>query len=96
MHTRINHRGVKMDGPPEKVAPILKRIHAAGKGVTGMKVCGEGEFRDNAEERSKSIGFVLGLGCVDAMIVGFEKAAEILDFKKRVVAALKSRPRKVG
>src|SRR6266481_1278589 len=41
VHARINPYGTKMDGPPEKVVPILEKIHRAGKGVVGMKLIGE-------------------------------------------------------
>ena len=81
---RINPYGVKMDGPVEEVVPVLKKIHAAGKGVIGMKIIGEGQFRDSDDKRDKSIAFALNLGCVDAMTVGFESSAEIDDFAARV------------
>jgi aryl-alcohol dehydrogenase-like predicted oxidoreductase len=84
VHARINPYGVKMDGPPEKVVPILKKIHGAGKGVVGMKIIGEGEFANSDERRDASVRYVLGLGCVDVMTVGFEKVAEIDDFAARV------------
>ncbi|MBA4147770.1 MAG: aldo/keto reductase [Verrucomicrobia bacterium] len=84
INVRINPYGVKMDGPPEKVVPILKRIHDAGKGVVGMKLIGEGKFRDDDEKRNESVRFVLGLGSVDVLDVGFEKLEEIDDFAKRV------------
>jgi hypothetical protein len=41
VHARINPYGMSMDGPPEQVAPVLKDIHAAGKGVVGVKIIGE-------------------------------------------------------
>lgn len=88
VHTRINPFGVKMDGTPEQVVPILKRMHANGKGVTGMKIIGEGEFRNDPEKRDQSIRFVLNLECVDTCIVGFEKPEEVDDFKARVMKAL--------
>jgi aryl-alcohol dehydrogenase-like predicted oxidoreductase len=84
VHARINAYGAKMDGPPEKVAPVLQKLHGAGKGVIGMKLIGEGEFRNSDEKRDESIRYVLGLGCVDAMVVGFEKTEEIYDFAARV------------
>ena len=84
VHVRINAYGQNMDAPPEKVVPVLKKMHEAGKGVIGMKLVGEGNFRNSDEKRDGSIRFVLGLGCVDAMVVGFEKVEEIDDFATRV------------
>jgi len=84
VHVRINAYGTKMDGPPEKIAPILGKLHEAGKGVVGMKLIGEGSFRDSDEKRDESVRYVLGLNCVDAMVVGFEKIDEIDDFAARV------------
>ena len=84
VHVRINAYGEKMDGPTEKVVPVLKTLHEAGKGVGGMKLIGEGSFRDRDEKRDESVRYVLGLGCVDAMVVGFEKIEEVDDFAARV------------
>ena len=70
---RINPVGVKarMDGPPEEVVPCLKAMHEKGKGILGMKILGEGTFK-TAEQQLESLRFVLGLGCVNAMVIGFE------------------------
>jgi aryl-alcohol dehydrogenase-like predicted oxidoreductase len=84
VHTRINPYGMSMDGPVEKVVPVLKRLHAAGKGVIGMKIIGEGRLRNDEEKRDASARFVLGLGCVDILNIGFEKVEEIDDFAARV------------
>ena len=84
VHTRINPYGVKMDGPADQVVPVLKKIHAAGKGVVGMKIIGEGEFRNSEEKRDASVKFVLGLGCVDVLNVGCENIGEVNDLAARV------------
>ncbi|HWI58592.1 MAG TPA: aldo/keto reductase [Bacillota bacterium] len=84
VHARINPYGMSMDGPAEKVAPVLKKIHAAGKGVVGMKIIGEGRLRNDEEKRDESARYVLGLGCVDVLNIGFEKVEEIDDFAARV------------
>ena len=84
IHARINPYGTKMDGPPSKVVPVLQQAHKAGKGVVGMKLIGEGRFRRSNEARDNSVRYVLGLGCVDTMVVGFEKKWEIDDFAARV------------
>ncbi|MBN1126888.1 MAG: aldo/keto reductase [Sedimentisphaerales bacterium] len=84
VHTRINAYGTKMDGKVEDVVPVIRQIHDAGKGVVGMKLIGEGEFRNDDEKKDKSIQFVMDLGKVDILNVGFEKPEEIDDFAKRL------------
>lgn len=84
VNARINAYGVAMDGPVEKVAPVLEQLHKAGKGVVGMKLIGEGRFRNSDEKRNRSVSYVLGLGSVDVLNVGFEKVEEIDDFAARV------------
>lgn len=71
---RINPAGVNMDAKPEEVVPALRKLHAAGKGVTGIKILGEGKIVDRREE---SLKYVLGLDCVDAIVIGFESPAQI-------------------
>jgi len=84
VHTRINPYGMSMDKPPQKVPAILKKLHLAGKGVVGMKIIGEGRLRNDEEKRDESVRYVLGLGCVDVLNVGFEKLDEVDDFAARV------------
>jgi len=84
VHARINPYGTWMDGHPTEVVPVLKKIHDAGKGVVGMKIIGEGRLRDDEARRDASARFVLGLGCVDVLNIGFEKVEEIDDFAARV------------
>ncbi len=84
VHARINPYGMSMDGAPDKVVPVLQKLHAAGKGVVGMKIIGEGRLRNDEEKRDASARFVLGLGCVDVLNIGFEKVDEIDDFAARV------------
>jgi predicted aldo/keto reductase-like oxidoreductase len=75
---RINPFGVKavMDAAPEVVAPLLKQMHDKGKGILGMKILGEGRFK-TAEQQRESLKFVMGLGCVDAFVIGFESPKQI-------------------
>jgi len=82
VHARVNPFGHRTDGPMEKVVPVLKKIHAAGKGIIGMKLIGEGKF--DKSQREKTLRFVMDLGCVDVLIVGFEKPEEIDEFKDNV------------
>jgi aryl-alcohol dehydrogenase-like predicted oxidoreductase len=66
---RINPRGVKMDGTPEEVTGVLRRMKENGKAVIGMKIYGEGQL---ADEKDECIRFAQGLGLLDAMTVGAE------------------------
>jgi len=90
VHARINPYAMNMDGPVDQVVPVLREIHDAGKGIIGMKIIGEGRLRNDDERKDESIRFTMGLGTVDAMIVGFEKAEEVDDFETRLRKALKA------
>lgn len=84
INTRINAYGVKMDDTPEKVIPVLQEARRNGTGIIGMKLVGEGQFRDDPGKRDASIRTALLDAGVSAMVVGFEKSAEIDDFAERV------------
>src|SRR3954462_1070259 len=65
---RINPEGLIMDDKrPDEVASQLEEMHAAGKGVIGMKILGEGRITDPAR-KDASLRYVLGLGTVNAFI----------------------------
>ena len=82
---RINPHGTAMDATPEKVAAQLKKMHDKGRGVIGMKICGGGG-NTGAQDRLKSLRFVVGLGSVDCFAVGFETPQQI----DEVVAQIES------
>ncbi len=84
IHTRINPYGQAMDDTPDNVVAVLQKAHANGKGIIGMKLIGEGRFRDSDEQRNRSIDYVFNLRCVNAAVVGFETTDEIEDFVSRV------------
>jgi predicted aldo/keto reductase-like oxidoreductase len=93
---RINPEGSHMDNPksPDEVASELQEMHDAGKGVIGMKILGEGSF-NTPERRDASLRYVLGLGSVDAFIIGFERTEQIDEILKRTgdaLAFLSNRP----
>ena len=81
VHVRINPSGIKMDKPVEQLLPALKKVSAAGRGVIGMKLIGEGAFADDREKREESIRFVIDTRLVDVMVVGFEVPGEIDEMK---------------
>ena len=80
----INHAGVRMDGTTADVVAVLQQSKAAGKGILGMKVLGEGRLRDQI---NKTFNFVLGLDCLDAFTVGAANREELADLIKRVPAS---------
>jgi hypothetical protein len=96
---RMNHRGASMDtlkawdsaepGNVEEVAAQSRKIHAQGTGVVGMKLIGEGRFK-TPEERDAAMKFVLGLGSVDAVIIGFQSTAEVDEAIERMNRTLKA------
>ena len=73
---RINPFGVNMDGPVDTVVPVLQQIDAAGKGLLGMKILGEGK-PDVVARMGESLRFVAGLGIVDALTIGFMGTGQI-------------------
>jgi aryl-alcohol dehydrogenase-like predicted oxidoreductase len=87
VHARINpyamHMDVKTVEEVPKVAKVLKAIRREGKAVIGMKIIGQGDLGKSPEKRDESIKYALESGCVDAMVVGFEKIEEVEDFAVR-------------
>lgn len=84
VHARINPFQMVMDGPPEEVGAVLKKIRAKGKGVVGMKIIGEGRLRNDEEKKDQSIAYAWAEGLVDMVTVGFEKLGEVDDFAMRL------------
>jgi len=89
---RINHDGTMMDNPAGDaktkgnvplVTQQITRIHSQGTGVIGMKVMGEGQFI-TPEQRDASVKYVVGLGTVDAMTIGYKNTAEIDEAIERI------------
>jgi aryl-alcohol dehydrogenase-like predicted oxidoreductase len=95
VHVRINPFGEAMDKKdPKEVVAVIEKLHAAGKGVIGMKLIGNGKFRGDSEKVDESLRFVLGLGTVDSIIIGFELPEQIDNYITRVEAALKLKEQK--
>jgi aryl-alcohol dehydrogenase-like predicted oxidoreductase len=89
IHVRINPYGEAMDRrDPAQVTTVIERIHNSGKGVIGMKLIGNGKFRNDSEKIDASLKYVLGLGTVDMIIVGFEMPDQIDNYAGRVIKAL--------
>lgn len=81
---RINPIGSHMDADPATVVSVLREMKAAGKGVVGMKILGQGDLRDRQDE---AIKYALSLGVLDAFTIGAESRAEQEDLIRRISAA---------
>jgi len=93
---RINYDGVKMDtlrgddrekGDVPKITATIGEIHGQGTGVIGMKIMGEGRFT-TPEQRDASLKYVMNLGTVDAVTIGYKSIAEIDEAIERINAHL--------
>ena len=98
---RVNPQGIRMDGveqvmwvnngsPVHDPAPVLaelKNMKAKNRGVIGMKIMGNGEFKTDAE-REKSVRFAMSLPELDAVVIGFKNTDEIDKAIKLINTAL--------
>jgi predicted aldo/keto reductase-like oxidoreductase len=82
---RVNPQGKRVDGLTSQwdaagrtadAFAEIKAMHDKGRGVIGMKICGNGEFK-SSEEREKSVRFAMICGFVDAVAIGFASPKEI-------------------
>ena len=90
IHVRINPYGANMDlKEPEKVIQVIEKMHKSGKGIIGMKLIGGGNLRNDPEKIDQSLKYVLGLGTVDMIIIGFEKPEHVDNYISRVESTLK-------
>src|SRR5215468_10358065 len=80
---RINPIGAHMDADPDTVVSVLKEMKAAGKGIIGMKILGQGALRNRQDEALK---FALGLNLLDAFTIGAESIPEQNDLLHRISA----------
>jgi aryl-alcohol dehydrogenase-like predicted oxidoreductase len=89
IHVRINPYGVNMDRKdPNEVIPVIEKFHKSGKGVIGMKLIGNGSFKNDSDKVDASLKYVLGLGTVDMIIIGFEQPEQIDNYLGRIKNAL--------
>src|SRR5438128_5446250 len=81
---RINPIGSHMDASPQEVVSVLKEMKAAGKGVIGMKILGQGDLRGRVDD---ALRYALSLGVLDAFTIGAESRSEQEDLIGRIAAA---------
>jgi predicted aldo/keto reductase-like oxidoreductase len=81
---RVNAVGARMDADPATVIEELCKIKAAGKGVIGMKILGEGVLRDRVGE---ALQHALALDCIDCFTIGAESRSELAELVQRIPEA---------
>ncbi len=81
---RFNPAGVAMDADVPTVMKVLKRMHAQGKGVMGMKVFGAGRLVD---QKDKCLQYHLAQDFIDCFTIGVENAGQFDDLQERIPAA---------
>jgi predicted aldo/keto reductase-like oxidoreductase len=96
---RVNPQGAHIDTPAETwnaksdethLGPVMKEIktmHAKGHGVIGMKLIGDGNFK-NPEDREKSIRFAMAQPEIHCVVIGFKSTNEIDEAIQRINRAL--------
>lgn len=80
---RINPIGNRMDADPATVLQIIRQMRAAGKGIVGMKILGQGAMRRRVDE---ALHFALSIGVLDAFTIGAQTIAEQEDLLRRIEA----------
>lgn len=83
---RVNPQGWHMDdvkqAPEDGTADIsnvlaeIKTMHAKGRGVIGMKIFGNGEFK-TAAARERSMRFAMSVKEINAVVIGFETPSQV-------------------
>src|SRR3989442_9338295 len=81
---RINPVGAYMDADPDTVLAVLLERRAAGKGIIGMKILGQGQLRKRQDE---GLRYALSLSLLDAFTIGAESQSEQEDLIRRIAAA---------
>ena len=94
---RVNPQGSYIDNEQDgwgesgnDLAPVLRQIktmRAKGRGVIGMKICGNGTFT-NPADRERSIRFAMSRREIDAVVIGFKNRQEIDEAIERINRAL--------
>ena len=95
---RINPQGHGVDGesPGQAegnmavVSGELKTMKAMGRGILGMKLIGNGDFKKR-DDRVRAMQYAMQCGFVDAVTIGFASAAEVDEALENMGAAMAAR-----
>jgi aryl-alcohol dehydrogenase-like predicted oxidoreductase len=80
---RINPAGLHMDADPTTVTNVLRELKAAGKGVIGMKILGQGDLGGQLDA---ALGHAVALDCIDGFTIGFRSRAELEEVQTKIAA----------
>jgi 1-deoxyxylulose-5-phosphate synthase len=81
----INPIGARMPSADvDACIASMRDAKAAGKGMMGMKILGEGRMRDSIDV---ALRFALGINCMDCFTIGAANRTELADLIKRVPAS---------
>jgi aryl-alcohol dehydrogenase-like predicted oxidoreductase len=78
---RINPAGLIMDSDPATVIGVLRQMKAAGKGVIGMKILGEGQL---GGDLNTAIDHAVRLDAIDAFTIGFTSNAQLDEVVQKI------------
>lgn len=93
---RVNPQGRYVDsvsndweatGDIDAVMREVRTMHGKGRGIIGMKLAGNGTFR-NAADREKAIRYAMTCGCVDAIVIGCANTGELDEACTRIEQAV--------
>jgi predicted aldo/keto reductase-like oxidoreductase len=93
---RVNPQGRHVDtesnrwealGEIDVVMREVRAMHDKGRGIIGMKLAGNGDFR-NPADRDRALRFAMTSGVVDAVAIGFAGTGELDDACLRIGQAL--------
>jgi aryl-alcohol dehydrogenase-like predicted oxidoreductase len=79
---RINPAGERMDDSPEAVLPVMAELKAAGKGIVGIKVLGEGTLLDGGH--NDALKFALTKSPAHCFSIGCESFEQVQDNIDRI------------
>lgn len=80
---RVNPFGLHMDADPATVISVLERMKAAGKGVIGMKILGQGDATDRFDQ---AIEHAVNLAAIDAFTMGFTSTAQLDQVRNKIAS----------
>jgi aryl-alcohol dehydrogenase-like predicted oxidoreductase len=80
---RVNPAGLIMDADPATVIGVLRQMKAAGKGVIGMKILGEGQLGGDLDT---AIPHAVRLDAIDAFTIGFTSRAQLDQVMTKIAA----------